>query len=90
VIEGLTINRFRGVLQGTLEGLKQITVVVGRNGAGKSSILEALYLTSACAGILDEVRGVSKLDYIVSRRGDRGSWNGSRSLHGIWGTSELP
>jgi len=87
VIEGIAVSRFRGILRGSLEGLKQVTVIVGRNGAGKSSILEALYLASSCASALDEVRRADKLDYIVSRRGGRGSWNGSRSI--LWHMGDI-
>jgi hypothetical protein len=45
VIEGLEIHGFRGVVQGTLEGLFPLTLLMGKNNSGKSTCLEALWLT---------------------------------------------
>lgn len=73
VIRRIALERFRGILRGSIDELEQVTILIGRNGAGKSSVLEALYLVSSCAEHSDPVRGVDKLDYIVSRRGGRGS-----------------
>jgi len=90
VIGRVLVRRFRGIREGLLEGLKQVTILIGRNGAGKSSVLEVLYLASACAAPRDEVRGVDKLDYIVNRRGGRGSWDGSRGFLWYMGETEAP
>jgi hypothetical protein len=46
---------------------------VGRNGAGKSSILEAIYFASAAAEPLDPLIGMPKLERIAMRRGSRRS-----------------
>ena len=70
--------------------MRQLTVLVGRNGTGKSSVLEALYLASACAPSWDAVRRVSKLDYVVSRRGGRGSWSDSRRFLWYMGIRSTP
>jgi len=86
MIGRVSVGRFRGIRQGSLDELRRVTVLIGRNGSGKSSVLEALYLASACASSRDEVRGVDKLDYLVSRRGGRGSWGSSRAL--LWFMSE--
>ncbi|MHA1593270.1 MAG: AAA family ATPase [Candidatus Baldrarchaeia archaeon] len=62
---------------------------MGRNGAGKSSLLETLYLISSCASHKDIIRDEMKLDYLISRRGGRGSWNTSKDV--LWhqiGTSK--
>ena len=64
-----SIKGFKDIHEGVLEGLKQVTLLIGRNEAGKSSVLEALYLVSACAAPRDSIRQVDKLDYIVRRRG---------------------
>jgi len=90
LISGIRITRFRGVRDGLLEELKQLTVLIGKNGAGKSTVLESLYLISACANSKDEVRNVSKLDYVVGRRGGRGSWDGSRRMLWYMGDFEQP
>jgi len=82
VIRRIAVERFRGILRGSIDELEQVTILIGRNGAGKSSILEALYLVSSCAERLDPVRGVAKLDYVVSRRGSRGRWNDARQT--LW------
>ena len=90
MISEVHISGFRGIREGHLGDLKQITILVGRNGVGKSSVLEALYLISACAESKDEVRGVEKLDYVVSRRGGRGDWDSSRGLLWYMGDTEKP
>lgn len=87
MITRIRIKGFRGILEGELSGLDQFTVLVGRNGSGKSSVLEALYLASACAAPQDPVRGVDKLDYIVGRRGGRGGWDDSRTL--LWHAGDV-
>jgi len=43
MIKQLTIKNFRGVKEGTLE-LSPITILLGANNSGKSTILEALFL----------------------------------------------
>ena len=82
VLRRVEVERFRGISKGSIDGLEQVTVIIGRNGAGKSSVLEALYLVSSCAESNDPVRGVSKPDYVISRRGGRGSWNDARLV--LW------
>lgn len=44
MIEQLEIHNFRGIGVGKLERLRQFNLFVGPNNAGKSAILEALYL----------------------------------------------
>jgi len=81
-IKGIKLERFRGIKEGAVDGLEDLTILVGKNGAGKSTILEALYLASAWLEPRDPVRGASKYDYIVERRGGRGDWSTSRDV--IW------
>lgn len=90
MISEVHISGFRGIREGHLGDLKQITILVGRNGVGKSSVLEALYLISACAESKDVVRGVEKLDYVVRRRGGRGDWDSSHGLLWYMGDTEKP
>jgi energy-coupling factor transporter ATP-binding protein EcfA2 len=42
--ERVSIHRFRGLQNVTLDRLAKINVVVGKNGTGKSTVLEALWL----------------------------------------------
>lgn len=46
MIEQLDIHHFRGVGTGTLDRLRQFNLFVGPNNAGKSAVLEAIYLAS--------------------------------------------
>jgi len=46
-IDIIRIERLRGIKEGLIEGLSDFTILIGRNEAGKSTILEALYLISA-------------------------------------------
>ena len=90
MISSVYISRFRGIRKGSIEGLEQVSVLIGRNGAGKSSVLEALYLVSACAGSRDVVRRIDKLDYVVNRRGGRGRWDELRRVLWYMGDTENP
>jgi len=81
-IEAVEIEWFRGIREGLIEGFSDFTVLVGRNGAGKSTVLEALYLTSAWLKETDEVRNTSKYDYVVYRRGGRGRWRSAS--YALW------
>jgi len=82
IVRRIEIENFRGIRKASIDGFNQLTILIGKNGTGKSSILEALYLVSSCASIRDNVRGGVKLDYLISRRGERGKWNNSRSV--LW------
>lgn len=89
VIERILIKRFRGIGSGTIGGLRRFTLLVGKNGSGKSSVLEAIYLVSSYATPEDPLRKVSKLDYLVQRRGGRGTWDGERRF--LWyGATDEP
>lgn len=45
MLTSITISNYRGIKNCEVKGLDRINVFIGRNGSGKSSILEALYLT---------------------------------------------
>jgi energy-coupling factor transporter ATP-binding protein EcfA2 len=47
MIKSLSIEGLRGIVQGTVEGLAPVTFLVGPNGCGKTTVLEAAAL--ACA-----------------------------------------
>jgi len=46
VISSIEITRLRGIRQGKLEDLSPLVVLVGPNGCGKSSILDALFIAA--------------------------------------------
>jgi AAA15 family ATPase/GTPase len=71
LIESITIKNLRGIKQCTVNNL---TDIIGKNGAGKSTILEAIYLASSWAQPKDQIRDTPKHEYVISRRGGRGNW----------------
>jgi len=44
VISSIEITRFRGIREGKLEDLTPLTILVGPNGCGKSSVLDAMLI----------------------------------------------
>lgn len=44
MIEGITINNFRGIHKCRIDGLSQVNLFFGKNNCGKSSLLEAVFL----------------------------------------------
>ncbi|MCC6053097.1 MAG: AAA family ATPase [Desulfurococcaceae archaeon] len=82
MIESLAIENLRGIRKLNVSGLTDVNIFIGRNGAGKSTILEAIYLASAFFSKLDPLRDRSKLDYVVERRTGRGSWQRNRDI--LW------
>jgi ABC-type dipeptide/oligopeptide/nickel transport system ATPase subunit len=49
MIESFTVDRFRCFEHVELRDLRRINVIVGQNGAGKTALGEAIYLTAAAA-----------------------------------------
>jgi energy-coupling factor transporter ATP-binding protein EcfA2 len=74
MIESLHIRNLRGVRECSINGLTDVNVLVGRNGAGKSTVLEAIYLASSWAESHDHL-GRDKVDYVVARRASRRNWD---------------
>ncbi len=81
-IESIKIENFRGIEKGEVKGLEKVNILLGANGAGKSTILESIYLASAWANPIDELRVLRKEDYVVSRRTGRGVWSSTRDV--LW------
>src|SRR5436190_23050518 len=73
----LTIQRLRGLTNASLEGLAPVTVLVGPNGSGKTTVLEACGVVAAGSSPLDawhailhrEWLGPEGLRFIVSAKG---------------------
>jgi predicted ATPase len=74
MIESLRIRNLRGIRECSINGLTDVNVLIGRNGAGKSTVLEAIYLVSSWAELHDHL-GRNKVDYVVARRASRRSWD---------------
>jgi hypothetical protein len=80
LISPISISNFRGIMSGRIDGLSGINVLMGANGAGKSTVQEAIYLASAWAECRDQVRGLDKFDVVAWRRTQRGNWEGLKSF----------
>jgi DNA repair exonuclease SbcCD ATPase subunit len=51
MIQSISINGLRGIAKGEIEGFAPLTILVGPNSSGKSTILDACML-AASANIL--------------------------------------
>ncbi len=67
LVKSVSIQGLRGIAEGTLSDLSGITILVGRNNTGKSTVLEALYL--AASGCEYDLLGRQALKYVLMRRG---------------------
>ncbi len=81
-VRAISVKGFRGIEsiegKGLIEEFSGVNVFVGRNNSGKSTLLEAVYLT--VASNKRDLLGRVPLAYIVKRRG----WYGLRSLLGLF------
>jgi hypothetical protein len=82
MIRSIVVENLRGIKKCVIDDLRDVNIFIGRNGAGKSTILEAIYIASAFANKHDVLRNVYKFDYVVQRRGGRGNWNSFRDT--LW------
>lgn len=82
MLKSVVIHNLRGVREGLIEGLEDVNILIGRNGCGKSTVLEAIYMASAWVNPSDSLRDVAKLDYVISRRTGRGFWRNARNV--LW------
>ena len=75
MIESLSVSNFRGFDNLELHGLKRINVLVGQNSAGKTALLEAIFLASGGSPELAlRVQAQRGLSQIVQITVDRGSY----------------
>ncbi|MHC1637258.1 MAG: AAA family ATPase [Candidatus Nezhaarchaeales archaeon] len=82
MLKSITIRNLRGIKECIIKDLNEVNILIGKNGSGKSTILEAIYLASAWINPQDNLHGKLKFDYIISRRTGRGNWARSRDV--IW------
>jgi len=71
IVKALEVEGYRGLRKASLTDFAGINVFVGRNGSGKSSLLEALYTA---------LKPYEGLSYVVKRRG----WFGLASAEAIF------
>lgn len=72
----IKLERFRGVREGEVSELAPLSLLVGPNNSGKSTVLEALYLAQSCHGHAPPQRALNRL---VTRRG----WIGPTSVRAL-------
>ncbi len=60
LVTGVGITRLRGIRQGTLDGLAPLTILVGQNGSGKSTVLDALLIAAGTSGPKDLRRVIER------------------------------
>lgn len=66
MIESATIENFRGFAKAEVTGLRRVNLVVGDNGAGKTSLLEALWLAGEASSLVTlQLRAVRGYDPIT-------------------------
>ena len=78
MIESVRVGGFRGIGEGVVEELEQVNIIVGKNNSGKSSFLEALFLTACRKHVLFQIpehygvgRSIHKgVSYLCYRRMD--------------------
>lgn len=87
MIRSIHIENPRGIRECTLKNLVDVNILIGRNGSGKSIVLEAVYLASSWVNPVDSLRNVRKEDYVVSRRGGRGDWKKFKTS--LWFTKDV-
>jgi predicted ATPase len=71
MIKSITIEGLRGIRNGTLEGLGELTILTGTNGCGKSTVLDALLIST-------HPRPDVGVALAVSRR--KAAWNAAQWL----------
>ncbi len=59
-LQRLNITNFRGVKSGLIEGLAPLSVFVGRNGQGKSTILEAAFIFATAPEVRTFVHAITR------------------------------
>lgn len=50
MLTGISLSRFRGILEAHVEGFARVNLFVGKNGSGKSTLLESIYTVGTQAG----------------------------------------
>lgn len=61
LLTAFTVENFRGIRQGTVSGLTDVNVIIGRNNSGKTTLLEAMHRGTAFG--MQNPLGVHDFDY---------------------------
>ncbi|MCC7429812.1 AAA family ATPase, partial [bacterium] len=78
-LEKITIENFRGITQSsTVSGFNKMTILVGPNNSGKSTLLESIFL-GTCEGVAGNFYKI--LGFVVYRRGDFGNATISKTFN---------
>ena len=81
MISTLNIANIRGIREGTLKGLSPLSVLVGRNGCGKSTVLDALEFASSRDAMKTLMAGIDRrttddtnigAKWLMTNKGDSG------------------
>ncbi len=72
-----TVENFRGIRQGTVSGLTDVNVLIGRNNSGKTTLLEAMHRTVARCASSDFMKAVGV--YWATVRQETWNESGSRT-----------
>ncbi len=92
-IHALEISNIRGIKHGKIDGFADINILVGKNGSGKSTILESLYLWSVLVSHSEDRRrwfsqNLSVAKWLSNRR-QLGSLMGESSASFAYGNPNL-
>ncbi len=68
-LKSIELRNFRGIRELSLELSSRINIIVGKNNAGKSSLIEAIALAASTPSFIDRL-GNSILHWIIMRRGE--------------------
>lgn len=67
MLKEIRVKNFRGISDGNIKGLSRVNVFVGKNNAGKSTLLECLYFIKASLKPKDELNRAT-LNQLLQRR----------------------
>jgi hypothetical protein len=80
-IESVVLRGFRGVREGTVDGFADVSLLVGRNNSGKSTVAEAITRTGALVSLHSasvhsaDVLGRDRMEYWQAVRVDPELWH---------------
>jgi len=81
-LKSIYIKSFRRIEECEVDGFRRFNVFIGRNGSGKSTILDSIYTASSWVSPGDNILALNRMDYVIARRSGRGRWADSRSI--LW------
>lgn len=87
LLENIEIEHLKGIRKASVGPFTDVNVFIGRNGSGKSTILDAIYIASAFVEEIDNFTGGRRINRVISRRTGRGSWDRSRDV--LWYSMDI-